>query len=337
MNGGDVRSRRDIVRLMAGAPAAALAAASVRDARAQDDAKTYPNRVIRLVVGFAAGGGNDIFARLVGQKLQESIGQSVVIENRPGAGGRLAAAYVAGQPPDGYTLLVGAAGAMSVAPAIYPKLPYHPTRSFVPLTLIGSFPLVLTVSPGQTTKSVADLVAWAKAHPDKANYATSAPGFTIATELLKLKTGMPGVAIPYKSSNESVLSVIGGQTLLTIADPPPTVPLVKGGQLRALAVTGAKRLPELPDVPSMAEAGLPDVNIGLWSGLFAPAGTPPAIAEKIEAELRRAIQSPDVGHKLRALGVDPGGIASDEFRRMIEADIKVTADVVKAANLTFEE
>jgi tripartite-type tricarboxylate transporter receptor subunit TctC len=320
-----------------GAASAAFAAAALRNAHAQDDARNYPSRVIRLIVGFAAGGGNDIFARLVGNKLQELIGQSVVVENRPGAGGRLAAAYVAAQAPDGYTLLVGAAGAMSVAPAIYPNLPYHPLRSFVPLTLIGAFPLVLTVSAKHEAKTVAEMVAWAKAHPDKTNYATSAPGFTIATELLKLKTGMPGVAIPYKSSNESVLSVISGQTLLTIADPPPAVPLVKGGQLRALAVTGAKRLAELPDVPSMAEVGFPDVNIGLWSGLFAPAGTPPAIAQKLETELRRAIHSPDVGDKLRALGVEPSGIASDELRRLIEADIKLTADVVKAANLTFEE
>ena len=331
-----MRNRRDIVRLV-GAASAALTAAALRDARAQDDTKNYPNRVIRLIVGFAAGGGNDIFARLVGQKLTELIGQSVVIENRPGAGGRLAAAYVAGQAADGYTLLVGAAGAMSVAPAIYPNLPYHPLRSFVPLTLIGSFPLVLVVAASRDLKTVADLVAWAKAHADKANYATSAPGFTIATELLKLKTGMPGVAIPYKSSNEMVLSVISGQTLLTIADPPPTVPLVKGGQLRALAVTGAKRLAELPDVPSMAEAGLPDVNMGLWSGLFAPAGTPPALTQKLEDALRCAIQSPAVADRLKALGVDPGGIPSDELRRLIEADIKLTAEVVKAANLTFEE
>jgi tripartite-type tricarboxylate transporter receptor subunit TctC len=328
-------NRREIVRLMAGASAAALAAA--RTAQAQEEVKTYPSRAIRIIVGFAAGGGNDIFARLVGQKLQELIGQSVVVENRPGAGGRLAAAYVAAQPPDGYTILVGAAGAMSVAPAIYPNLPYQPTRSFIPLTLIGSFPLVLTVSAKHPVNTVAELVAWAKAHPDKANYATSAPGFTIATELLKLKTGMPGVAIPYKSSNESVLSVLSEQTLLTIADPPPTVPQVKGGQLRALAVTGAKRSAELPDVPSMAELGLPDVNIGLWSGLFVPAGTPPPIAQKIEGELRRVVQSPDVGDKLRALGVDPGGIPSDDFRRLIEDDIKVFVAVVKAANLTFEE
>src|SRR5262249_61548565 len=158
-------------------------------------------------------------------------------------------------------------------PGTYPPLPYHPIRSFVPLTLIGSFPLVLAVSAKHEVKTVAQLVAWAKAHPEKANYATSAPGFTIATELLKLKSGMPGVAIPYKSSNEMVLSVISGQTLFTIADPPPAVPLVKGSQLRALAVTGGKRLAELPDVPGMAGAGPPDGNLGMGSGLVAPSGT----------------------------------------------------------------
>jgi tripartite-type tricarboxylate transporter receptor subunit TctC len=327
-------NRRDIVRLLAGASAAALAPSP--EAGAQDDA-AYPARPIRMIVGFAAGGGNDIFARLVGQKLQELIGQPVVVENRPGAGGRLAAAYAAGQPADGYTILVGAAGAMAIAPAIYPNLPYQPTRSFAPLTLIGSFPLILTVSPKHPARTVAELVTWAKAHPDQANYATTSPGFTIATELLKLRTGMPGVAIPYKSAHESVLSVISGQTLLAITDPPPAVPLVKSGQLRALAVTGAKRLAELADVPSMAEIGLPDVNIGLWSGLFVPAATPAALAHKLESVLRGAIQSPDVADKLRALAVEPGGIPSDELRRLIEADIKVYVDVVKAANLTFEE
>jgi tripartite-type tricarboxylate transporter receptor subunit TctC len=303
-------------------------------ARAQGD---YPNRVIRIVVGFAAGGGNDIFARLIGAKLSELIGQSVIIENKPGAGSRLANEYAANQPADGYTLLVAASGGMSIASAIYPKLAYHPTRSFVPLTMIAKFPLILAVAADHPAKTVGELIAWMKANPDKSNYATSSPAFTIATELLKLKTGAPGTAIPYKSSNESLVSVLSGQTLLTIADGPPTVPLVKGGKVRALAVTGSQRSTELPDVPSMAEAGLPDVNTALWSGLFVPAATPAPIVKKLEETLRRVIADPDVNAKLRAMAVAPGGNASDEFRAMIDADIRVTAEVVKAAKLEFPE
>jgi tripartite-type tricarboxylate transporter receptor subunit TctC len=180
-------------------------------------------------------------------------------------------------------------------------------------------------------------VAFAKEHPDKANYATSSPAFTIATELFKLKTGAPGVAIPYKSSNEMMLSVAGEITLFAIADPPPTVPLVKGDKIRALAVTGAERSAELPDVPTMAEVGLPDVNVGLWSGFFAPAATPAPIAAKLEAELRRALADPGVREKLKAMAVNPGGGPSTEFRARIDTDIKVFGEVVKAANLKFEE
>ena len=305
-------------------------------ARAQSD-PNYPSKVIHFIVGFAAGGGNDIFARLVGQKLQENTGQTVVIENKPGAGGRLAAEYVATQPADGYSVLVGASGMMSVAAAIYPKLSYHPNKSFIPLTMIANFPLILAVPATHPAKSVKDLVAWAKEHPDKANYATSSPAFTITTELFKLKSGIPGVAIPYKSSNEMMLSVAGETTLFAIADGPPTVPLVKGDKIRALAVTGSERSSELPDVPSMAEIGLPDVNIGLWSGLFVPAATPAPIAAKLEAELRRALADPGVREKLKAMAVNPGGGPGSEFRTRIDADIKVFGEVVKAANLKFEE
>jgi tripartite-type tricarboxylate transporter receptor subunit TctC len=290
-----------------------------------------------MIVGFAAGGGNDIFARLVGQKLSDTLGQPVVIENKPGAGGRLSAEYVMGQPADGYTVLVGASGMMSIAAAIYPKLSYHPTRSFVPLAMIAKFPLILAVGGDAPVKTLAELVAWAKAHPEKANYATTSPAFTITTELLKLKTGMPGVAIYYKSTNETLLSVIGDQTLLAIADGPPTVPMVKAGKARALAVTGAERSPELPDVPSMAELGLPDVDIQLWSGVFAAAGTPPAIVARLEAALREAIRDPGVQQKLRAMAVNPDGGPSNEFRRVIDADIEKFAGIVKAANLKFEE
>src|SRR6516164_11625736 len=189
---------------------------------------SYPNKPIHMIVGFAAGGGNDLFARLVGQKLSEDLGQPVVVENKPGAGGRLAVEYAMGQGTDGYTLVVGATGQMAVAAAIYPHLPYRPTRTFRPLAMIASFPLILAGPMSDKIKSVQDLVAWGKANPDKSNYASSSPAFTITTELFKLKTGMPAQAIPYKSSNEMMLSIAGGQTLFAIADGPPTVPLVRG-------------------------------------------------------------------------------------------------------------
>ncbi len=314
--------------------AGSLAFGAATSAQAQGD---YPNKPIRIIVGFAAGGGNDIFARLVGAKLAELIGQNVIIENKPGAGARIGNEYAANQPADGYTLLVAASGGMSIASAIYPKLGYHPTKSFVPLTMIANFPLILAIPADHPAQDVKQLVAWMKANPDKSNYATSSPAFTIATELFKLKTAAPGQAIPYKSSNESLVSVISGQTLLTIADGPPTVPQVKCGKVRALAVTGSERSAELPDVPTMAEVGLPEVNTKLWSGLFVQAATPAPIVKKLEETLRRAIADPDVSAKLKAMAVNPGGNASEEFLAMIDADIKTTEAVVKAANLEFKE
>jgi tripartite-type tricarboxylate transporter receptor subunit TctC len=313
---------------------ATLVAALAAPAPAQE---VFPSRNIRIIVGFAAGGGNDIFARLVGQKLQENIGQTVIIENKPGAGGRLSAEFVIKQPPDGYTLLVGASGMMSIAAAVYPKLAYHPTKSFVPLSMIANFPLILTIPEHHPAKNVKELVAWAKANPDRANYATTSPAFTITSELLKLKTGMPGIAIPYKSSNEMLLSVAQEQSMMAIADGPPTVPMVQSGKVRALAVTGDKRSPEFPDVPSMAEAGFPEVDVHLWSGVFAPEGTPPAIVAKLETELRRAISDAGVQAKLKGMAVVPGGNSSAEFTRMINADIEKFVAIAKAANLTFAD
>ena len=315
---------------------AALAVAAAQPAAAQGDAN-YPTRPIRLIVGFAAGGGNDLFARLVGQKLSENIGQPVIIENKPGAGGRLAIDFVKNQPADGYTVTVAASGQMAIAAAIYPKLPYHPNRDFVPLTMIASFPLILAGPAGDTIKTVKDLVAYGKANPDKSNYATSSPAFTITTELFKLKTGMPAVAVPYKSSNEMMLSIAGGNSLFSIADGPPTMPLVQGGKIRALAVTGSERSSELPDVPSMAEAGYPEVNIGLWSGFFVSINTPPAIVKRLDDTVRRALADGGVRAKLKAMAVNPGGGPSEGFRKRIDDDIKMFADVVKAANLKFEE
>ena len=321
------------IRSLAACLSTALILAASSAARAQD---VYPNRVIRFVVGFAAGGGNDLFARLVVNKFQENTGATTIVENKPGAGGRISSDYVAHQPPDGYTVLVAATGQMSIAAAIYPNLTYHPTKSFIPLNMIASFPLVLVVPANHPAKTVKDLVAWAKAHPDKSNYGTSAPPFTIASELLKLKTGMPGVAIPFKGTNESNLCVVSEQCLFTISDGGPAVPLVKGGKTRALAVTGSERSPELPDVPSMAEAGFPDINIHLWSGFFVPAGTPAPIVAKLMAELGRALADSHVQEGLRKMAVTPGGPTGEAFKQRIDADIKTFGDVVKAAKLTFK-
>src|ERR1700691_6158001 len=275
-------------------------AAALAPARAQSD---YPNRPIRLIVGFAAGGGNDIFARIVGDKLSQILGQSVVVENKPGAGSRLAAEYVTQQAADGYTLLVGPSGAMAIAAAGYPDLKYSPTKDFVPLAMIAHFPLIMVIAADNPATNVKEFVAWAKEHPDKVNYGSSSPAFTIATELLKLKSGMPGVMIPYKSSNEMILSVIQGQTATTIADGPPTVPQVKGGKVKAIAVTGTERSSELPDVPSMAEGGYPGVDVHLWRGVFTPTGTPQPVVDKLEKALSQAIRDPGVSDKLKAMAV----------------------------------
>jgi len=328
-------NRRGFGRGLLGSALAALAlsAAAIAPAAAQSD---YPSRPIKLIVGFAAGGGNDIFARLVGAKVSEILGQSVVVENRPGAGGRIAPEYVLQQPADGYTLFVGPSGAMAVAAAIYPDLKYSPTKSFVPLAMIANFPLILVVSADNPSKNVKEFVEWMKQHPDSANYGSSSPAFTIIVELLKLKTGMPGVAIPYKSSNEMILSVMQGQTAMTIADGPPTVPQVKAGKVKALAVTGAERSALLPDVPTMAEAGYPSVDVRLWSGVFAPAGTPAPIVAKLRTALNQAIADPGVSQKLKALAVDPGGATPEQFERIIQNDIAKFGEVVKTAHLHFE-
>jgi tripartite-type tricarboxylate transporter receptor subunit TctC len=313
------------------------AALGTLSASAQDSASNYPGKPVHMIVGFAAGGGNDLFARLIGQKLSDNMGQPVVIENKPGAGGRLAVEYAMTQGADGYTLVVGATGQMVIASVIYPKLPYHPTRTFAPLAMIASFPLILAGPMNDAIRSVQDLVSWGKAHPEQSNYATSSPTFTITTELFKLKTGMPAQAIPYKSSNEMMLSIAGRQTLFAIADGPPTVPLVMGGKVRALAVTGSARSSELPDVPSMAEAGLPDVDVALWSGVFVLAGTPAAVRSKLEAELRRVLADEGVRAKLKAMAVNPGGPVGDDFARTIDTDIRRFAEIARQANLKFEE
>jgi tripartite-type tricarboxylate transporter receptor subunit TctC len=314
----------------------ALGAMAAPPASAQEDAAKYPTRPIHIVVGFTPGGGNDILARIVGQKLSESLGQPVVIDNKPGGGAIVATEYVANAAPDGYTLLVGASGAMTINPAVYAKLNYDSIRDFVPLSELGSFPLILIVNASSPFKSVADLVAYAKANPDKTNYSSASAAFQVATELFKQKTGAPMQEIPYKGANDSVMAVISGQVTATIADAGPVSGQIKGGQVRALAVAAPKRVADFPDVPTMKEAGA-DVEAVLWSGLFAPKNTPPAIVKKLEGELMKIARMPDVIEHLKPLGIDSVGNSSEEFSKILAADIARWTAVAKAANIKIEQ
>jgi tripartite-type tricarboxylate transporter receptor subunit TctC len=321
-----------IVKSLALALVAGLAALG-QPAQAQD---AYPSKTVKIVVGFAAGGGNDIFARIIAQELQTALGGTFVVENKVGGGGRVAAEYVKDQAPDGHTLLVGASGAMAISPAISDKLKYSTLNDFVPVSMMAQFPLLMVTNVDHPAKTLKDFVAWSKANPDKSNYGTSSPAFTLAVELFKLKSGAPIVAIPYKSGNEMVLGVLGGQSSMTIVDPPPAVAQIKGGKLRGLAVTAAKRHDEVPDVPTMAEAGYPDVNVALWSGVFVPAATPKPIVVKLEAAIQKIMQLPDVKQKFKTHGTEAVGNTSQQFIAVIEKEIKTWRDVAKQANLNLE-
>ena len=219
----------------------------------------YPSRTVRIVIGFGAGGGTDTVARIVAQKLQEMLGGTFLVENKPGASGRLAPDTVAKSTPDGYTLLGAAPGAMTVGTAIWEKIPYDIFKDFIPISLMADYPLVVLVNKSHPAQNIAELVAWLKANPDKANYPTPSPVFTLPIEHFKIKTGAPATAISYRSSNESITSLLGGQTAFAFVETPVAVPQVGSGNLRALAVTVPTRIAELPNVPTLAEAGVPDV------------------------------------------------------------------------------
>ena len=312
----------------------ALVSAVAASASAEDFSK-YPTRAIHVVVGFTPGGGNDLIARIVGQKLSESLGQPVIIDNKPGGGAIVATEYVAKSAPDGYTLLVGASGAMAINPAVYTKLPYDSVRDFVPVSELGSFPLILVVNASSPIKSVAELVAFAKANPDKTNYASSSAAFQLVTELFKQKTGAPMQEIPYKGANDSVMAVISGQVTATIADAGSVSGQVKSGQVRALAVAASVRTEDFPEVPTMREAGA-DVDAVLWSGIFAPRQTPPAIVKKLEGELMRIMRSADVVARLKPLGILPVGNTSAEFAAILASDIARWTEVARAGNIRIE-
>jgi tripartite-type tricarboxylate transporter receptor subunit TctC len=321
-------------RLFARLAGIALALLVCASAGAQDDsARNFPSKPIRVIVGYAAGGGNDIVLRLIAPKLAEGLGQPVIVENKPGAQSIVAAEYVAKAAPDGYTLLMGASGPITINPATYSKLSYSPLRDFAPISMIGAFPLILVVNPALPVHSVRELVVYAKANPDKANYGASAAPFQLASELLNLRTGAKFAYIPYKGSNESINAVMSGQVTMTIADPPPATGPLAGGRVRGLAITSATRHPAWPELPTMAEAGIPDIEIVLWSGLLAPAGTPPAIVRKLRDEVARVVRLPEIRERLAGMAIDPVGNTSEDFARIIAADIAKWTAVARAAGI----
>ena len=321
---------KEFLRLAAAGSALFLCAS----AQAQDDpARSFPNKPIRIIVGYTAGGGNDIIVRVLAPKMSEGLGQPMIIENRPGAQSIVAAELVAKSAPDGYTILMGPSGPMTMNPATYSKLSYSPLRDFVPISMIGSFPLILVTNPSVPVQSVKELVEFAKANPDKANYASSAAPFQLAAELFNQRTGTRFAHIPYKGSGESVNAVASGEVTITISDPPPITGPLRGGRVRGLAVTSAKRHPSYPDLPTMAEAGIPDLEITIWTGFEAPVGTPAGIVRKLQEEVARVVKLPDIRERLAAMGIDPLGNTSEEFGRIIAADIAKWTAVAKAANI----
>jgi tripartite-type tricarboxylate transporter receptor subunit TctC len=307
-------------------------------ASAQPQASSgYPNRPVRLVVGFAPGGSNDILARVLAEKLHKALGQPVIVENKPGAGGATAASFVKSQEPDGYTLMVGASGAMVVGPAVSAQTPYDTKRDFEPISILATFPLVLVVSADASFKSLPEFIEWTKKNSSSANYASASPTFTLAFELLKLKTGATLQRVSYRGTNDAVVAVLSKQVTAAMTDTLPAMPLIKDGKLRALAVTASARLPQLPDVPTVAEADVAGAEAIFWSGLFAPKGTPKDITARLEAEVHKVMQDDEVRQRLRTVATEAASSTSQEFAARITSELESWNAVAKSANVQLDQ
>src|SRR6202165_3005746 len=296
-------------------------------------AQSYPSRPIRLVVPFPAGGTTDILAREAAQKLTEALGQAVVVDNRPGAAGNIGSDLVAKSAPDGYTLLMGTVGTHAINPSLYSKMPYDHVKDFAPVVLVAGVPNVLVVNPPLPVNSVADLIKLAKDKPGQINFASSGSGTSIhlSGELFKTMAGVDMTHVPYKGSAPAITDLMGGQVQVMFDNLPSSLQQIKAGKLRAIAVTSAKRAPALPDVPTVAESGLPGFEATSWFGVVAPAGTAPAIIARINADVNQWLQSPDVKEKLLAQGAVAAGGTPEQFAAHIRAETEKWAKVVKAS------
>jgi len=315
-----------LLATLASAPVAAQTTAS------------YPSKPIKLIVPFPPGGSTDILARTLGQKLNEAWGQPVIIDNRGGAGGSIGADLAAKSPADGYTLMMGHIGTLAVNISLYSKLPYDPVKDFTPVSMVAVVPNVLVVNPSQPYKTVPELIAYAKAHPGKLDYSSGGNGSAaqLALEYFKLQSKTFIVHVPYKGTAPSVVDVIGGQVAMTMTGAPAVMPHVKSGRLRALAVSSAKRLDALPDIPTIAEAGIPGFEATQWYGVVAPAGTPPAVVQKLNVEINKIMQSKEMRERLNAEGAIASPGTPEQFGTYIKAEIVRWAAVIKAAGMKVD-
>lgn len=315
-----------------------IAAFAVAAFSPQAQAQGYPAKPVKMVVGFPPGGGTDILARIVAQKLSESWGQSVIVDNRSGASATIGATAVAKAAPDGYTLSMGQLTPNAIAPALFAKLPYDAVKDFVPIILVGTSPNVLVIHPALAAKNVAELVALAKSKPGKLTYASSGPGSLqhIAAELFKSVAGVDIVHVPFKGSGQAVIDLVSGQVDMNFDSIPAVIQHVRSGKLRAIAVTAAKRASAFPDLPAIAESGYKDYDLTTWWGLFAPAGTPADIVAKVHRDTLAALHNAELKERFASLSVDPGGGTPREFADYVRQEIAKYDKLVRKLNINAE-
>ena len=293
-------------------------------------AQTYPAKPIRIIVPLAAGGPGDVLARAIGQKLSEQVGQSVVIDNRPGANTNVGSEFVAKAPADGYTLLA-TASTLTINPSLYPALPYDAIKDFAPITLIGTTPLILVVHPSLPVKSVKELITLAKSRPAQLNYGSAGNGSVLhlAGEMLNSRAGIKLVHVPYKGVTNAFSDLLGGQISIMFPGAPIALPQVKAGKLRALGTTGAGRTAAAPELAPISEAGLPGYEVSVWYGMLAPAGTPTPVITRLHAEISKIVQLQDIKERWAALGAEPLHNTPDQFAAFLKADLGKWAKVVR--------